>query len=47
MKNIKKEICPFCDNEMEISKIQDSDFKEKLITYVCECGWEHVTLAKI
>ncbi|WGX77392.1 hypothetical protein QJS64_19180 (plasmid) [Paraclostridium bifermentans] len=36
----KKEICPFCDSEMKIEKVNQTSKIDIVLYYKCECGWE-------
>lgn len=36
----KKEICPFCDSEMKIERVERINKIDAVLCYTCECSWE-------
>lgn len=39
---LKKEICPFCDSEMQLKRIEQINKIDVVVCYVCECDWEEI-----
>lgn len=37
---LKKEICPFCDSEMKLKRIEQINKIDAILYYECECEWE-------